>query len=57
MKLHWYAKILGWLQFGVTAATQILSQPIHGWQGWLTTVASGMAAVAIHASSSTDGTK
>lgn len=54
---HWFAKIFGWAQFGVTAAVQIFAQPVHGWQGWLTAIASLAAAVGIHAASNTDGTK
>jgi hypothetical protein len=54
---HWFAKIFGWGQFALTAGTQIFAQPVHGWAGWLTSVASFAAAIGIHAASSTDGTK
>jgi len=54
---HWLAKITGWTQFALVAGNQAFGQPIHGWQGWLTTIASLAAGVGIHAASSTDGTK
>jgi len=55
MRTHWYAKVFGWLQFGLQAANQIFGQPVHGWAGWLTSIASLAAAVGIHAASNTDG--
>lgn len=52
------AKIFGWLQFGITAGSQIFGQaPVHGWAGWLTSIASFAAAIGIHAAGSTDGQK
>lgn len=50
-----FAKIFGWIQFGVTAASQVFASPVHGWQGWLTAIASLAAAVGIHGAASTDG--
>lgn len=50
-----FAKIFGWFQFVAVAGSQIFGQPVHGWQGWLTGLASLAAAVGIHAASSTDG--
>lgn len=51
------AKIMGWTQFGMTAATQVFSTQPHGWQGWLVSFASLAAGIGIHAASSTDGAK
>lgn len=46
------AKISGWLQFAFMAANQVALQgSIHGWAGWLTTIASLAAAIGIHAAS------
>ena len=55
MKTHLFAKIFGWLQFAVQVGAQLGTQAPHGVQGWLGTIASGIAAVAIHAASNTDG--
>lgn len=54
-----FAKIFGWIQFCVTAAAQVLTQPgaVHGWQGWVTSIASLAAAIGIHGAASTDGSK
>jgi len=49
------SKIMGWMQFGMQASSQVFSTGVHGWQGWLTSIASLAAAVGIHAASSTDG--
>lgn len=57
MQTHVMSKIFGWLQFALTAGTQVFAAPVHGWQGWLTSIASLAAAVGIHAASSTDGQK
>ena len=46
---------MGWMQFGMQASSQVFSTGVHGWQGWLTSIASLAAAVGIHAASSTDG--
>ena len=54
---HILAKIGGWAQFGLTLLTQLASSQPHGWAQWLTVLASGAAAVGIHAASSTDGSK
>jgi hypothetical protein len=56
---HWFAKIFGWSQFVMTAISQIASSnPVsHGWQGWVTGIASLAVAIGVHAASSTDGTK
>jgi hypothetical protein len=57
--MHLWGKIMGWLQFGLQAVTQVTQQTgqPHGWANWLTLFASLAAAVGIHAASSTDGTK
>lgn len=55
---HVLAKIGGWAQFGLQLLASFSSNPApHGWAQWLTVIASGLAAVGIHAASSTDGTK
>ena len=54
---HVLAKISGWAQFGLTLLSQFASNQPHGWSQWLVAIASGAAAVGIHASSNTDGTK
>ncbi len=51
-----FGKIFGWAQFGLQITNQVFAQPIHGWSGWLTSIASLAAAVGIHAASSTNGT-
>lgn len=59
MKSIW-AKIFGWSQFAVQAAGQIAGQTVPGektWQTVLRLIGSGAVAVAVHAASSTDGTK
>lgn len=56
MKTHNYAKVFGWAQFIAQFVGQISIAP-HGWIGWLGTAASLATAVAVHAASSTDGTK
>lgn len=55
MKTHNWAKIFGWVQFiaSVIANVVIPTHPI----GWIGEVASLATAVAVHAASSTDGTK
>jgi hypothetical protein len=55
MATHLIAKIFGWLQFGLQVGNQVFSQPIHGWPGWLASIASLAAAVGIHAASNTAG--
>lgn len=54
-----FAKIFGWAQFVITAGSQIFGQPsaVHGWQGWLTSIASLAVAIGVHGAASTDGTK
>jgi hypothetical protein len=55
---HILAKIGGWAQFGLTLLAGFANQGVpHGWASWLTAIASLAAAVGIHASSNTDGTK
>jgi hypothetical protein len=55
---HWLAKIAGWTQFGLTALNQLSQAGTpHGWAAWLTTIASGVLAVGVHAAAKTDGTK
>lgn len=54
---HWLAKIGGWAQFGLVTLSQLAQSAPHGWAQWLTVVASGLAAIGIHAASNTDGTK
>jgi len=54
---HWLAKIVGWGQFGIVTIGQLAQAQPHGWAQWLTVVASGLAAIGIHAASNTDGTK
>jgi hypothetical protein len=54
---HILSKIGGWTQFGLTLITQLSQSQPHGWAQWLTILASGAAAVGIHAASSTDGSK
>ena len=51
------AKIFGWIQFGITAANQVFNTPggVHGWTGWLVSIASLAAAIGIHGAASTDG--
>jgi hypothetical protein len=51
------SKVGAWAQFGLTLLTQLATQQPHGWAQWLTVIASGAAAVGIHAASNTDGTK
>jgi hypothetical protein len=55
MKTHLIAKIFGWIQFGLQVGNQVFSQPVHGWAGWLASIASLAAAVGIHAASNTAG--
>lgn len=52
-----FAKVFGWIQFAVSAGAQIFASQgtPHTWQSWLTMIASGAAAVAIHGAASTDG--
>jgi len=59
MQSHVLAKIMGWLQFGMGALGQVTQSggTPHGWAAWLTMLASLGAAIGIHASSNTDGTK
>jgi len=55
---HVIAKIGGWAQFILTLLGQLSAAGApHGFWGWLTVIASGAAAVGIHAASNTDGTK
>jgi hypothetical protein len=54
---HWLAKIGGWAQFALTLIGTFANNQPHGWAQWVTALASGLAAVGIHAASSTDGTK
>jgi hypothetical protein len=55
---HVWAKIAGWAQFALQLFGQVTSgAPPHGVMGWLTLAGSLLAAVGIHASSNTDGTK
>lgn len=52
------AKVLGWLQFGLTTLGTVSTGPLpHGWQGWTAFFASLASAVAFHHASSTDGSK
>jgi hypothetical protein len=54
---HWIAKIGGWAQFALQLGAQVAQNTPHGWQSWLTMAGSLLAAVGIHAASSTDGAK
>ena len=55
---HVLAKIGGWAQFALQLLAQFSQAGTpHGWAQWLTVVASGLAAVGIHAAANTDGTK
>jgi hypothetical protein len=52
------AKILGWGQFGLSVLGQVATSGApHGAFGWLGLAGSLLTAVALHASSNTDGTK
>lgn len=52
-----FGKIFGWVQFGLTAASQVITPATtHGWAGWVTSIASLAAAIGIHAASSSNGT-
>lgn len=61
MKSSTISKVAGWASFAALLLQGFLTQqaqtPAHGWAQWLTAVAGLAAAVGIHASSSTDGTK
>ena len=54
--MHILAKISGWGMFGLQLVQQVSSNAPHGASSWLTTIAGLMAAIGIHAASSTDGT-
>jgi hypothetical protein len=54
---HVVAKIGGWSQFILTLVSTLANNQPHGWAQWLTAIASGAAAIGIHAASNTDGTK
>ena len=58
MKSSITAKVFGWAQFGLQLLTSIgQGSAPHGWAQWLTFGSSLAAAIGIHASSNTDGTK
>jgi hypothetical protein len=50
------AKISGWAMFGLQLFQQVSANVPHGASAWIGTAASLMAAVGIHAASSTGGT-
>ena len=50
-----FAKISGWSMFGLQLAQQFLSNAPHGASSWITSIAGLLAAVGIHAASSTGG--
>lgn len=56
MKTSTWAKIAGWLQFGLQTAGQAttggLPHGVFGWVGWLASLAT---AVAVHGAASTSG--
>jgi hypothetical protein len=54
---HWLAKIGGWAFFGLNLVGTMASHSPHGFSDWMQTVAAGLAAIGIHAASSTDGSK
>jgi len=54
---HWLAKIGGWPFFGLNLLQQLATSAPHGASSWLQVIGAGVAAVGIHAASSTDGTK
>lgn len=57
--MHIFAKIAGWSQFALQLLGAFGSQAgqVHGWQGWLALIGSGVTAVAVHGAASTDGVK
>jgi len=59
MKSHLLAKIMGWAQFGLTTLGQVTDAGglPHGPVGWIGLAGSLLAAIGIHASSNTDGTR
>lgn len=58
MKSSTFAKIFGYVQFGVMALAQVMGNGLpHGFSGWAGLAASLLAAFGIHAASATDGTK
>ena len=56
---HILAKIAGWGQFGLNLVGQMQQAPSapHGALQWITLAGSLVTAVAVHAASSTDGSK
>jgi hypothetical protein len=58
MKTSIWAKIFGWVQFGLQTVAQVSTGGVpHNWHDWLSLIASGALAVGMHAAASTDGTK
>jgi hypothetical protein len=53
----WVGIIGGWAQFGLTLLAQVATNQPKGWAQWLVMIASGAAAIGIHAAASTDGVK
>lgn len=54
---HLLAKIAGWAFFALQLGNQVVANTPHGLAGWLQTAGALLAAVGIHAASSTDGAK